>query len=195
MHQLLPMLLFAFSTSFTPGPNNFMILNSGMNFGVRKSLRHYCGICFGLPAMTLIVALGFGTVFLKHPWVKEILKVLGSAYLLYLAWQIFTANTDPKVVETQKPWGFLQALLFQWINPKAWLMIIGAISVFSLSDAYSSNAIAISLVFLFTCFPSVGAWLVFGASLQKILKEEKHRRWFNTLMAVGLVASIALIFI
>lgn len=170
-------------------------MNSGLNFGVRKSLPHYLGICFGFPVMVLIVALGLGEIFQKYLWVKPILKIIGSAYMLYLAWHILFALADPKNSRTAKPFSFLQAVMFQWVNPKAWLMAIGAISVFTITTNYMNNAIVISIAFFLLCLPCVGIWLVFGASLRKILKNEKHQRWFNIAMAICLVASIVMIFI
>ena len=195
MSYLLPLILFCLSTTLTPGPNNFMILNSGLKFGIQKSLPHYLGICLGFPLMVLIVALGFGEIFQKYLWLKHILKIIGSAYMLYLAWQILFASSNPKASHAVKPLSFLQAVMFQWANPKAWLMAIGAISVFTAVANYIYNALVISGLFLLMCLPCIGVWLVFGASLRKILKNEKHQRWFNIVMATCLVASIAMIII
>jgi len=172
-----------------------MILNSGLKFGIQKSLPHYLGICLGFPLMVLIVALGFGEIFQKYLWLKHILKIIGSAYMLYLAWQILFASSNPKASHAVKPLSFLQAVMFQWANPKAWLMAIGAISVFTAVANYIYNALVISGLFLLMCLPCIGVWLVFGASLRKILKNEKHQRWFNIVMATCLVASIAMIII
>src|SRR4051812_31285519 len=93
MNDLIPLLLFAVSTTFTPGPNNIMIMNSGMHFGIQKSLPHYFGICIGFPAMVLMVALGLGTIFTQYIWIKHGLKILGSIYMLYLAWQILRSTS------------------------------------------------------------------------------------------------------
>lgn len=195
MKNLIPLLLFTFSSSFTPGPNNFMIMNSGLNFGIKRSMPHYWGICLGFPVMFLIVALGLGAVFTKYSWVKECLKILGSIYMLYLAWQILTSNKKATMTHAPKPLNFLQVVLFQWINPKAWLMGIGAISIFTLSNNYIDNAILISAIYMLMCLPCVGAWLVFGTALQHILKKDSHRAWFNIIMAIALVASIGMIFL
>ena len=193
MNALIPLLLFCLSTTLTPGPNNFMIMNSGLKFGVQKSLPHYLGICLGFPLMVLIVALGLGDILQKYLWLKSILKIIGSAYMLYLAWHILFALADPKTSQAAKPLNFLQAALFQWANPKAWLMAIGAISVFTIASNYIYNAFIISGLFFLMCLPCIGVWLVFGASLRKYLKNEKHQRWFNIIMAACLVASIAMI--
>jgi threonine/homoserine/homoserine lactone efflux protein len=112
--------------------------------------------------------------------------------MLYLAFQVLTASTDPKAAVKAKPLNFLQATMFQWVNPKAWLMLIGAISIFSIHPNYYNNALAISALYFLVLLPSLSVWLVFGAVLKKILKEERHRRWFNIIMAICLVASIGL---
>lgn len=196
MHNLLPLILFTLSSSLTPGPNNFMIMNSGMNFGLRRSFPHFLGICIGFPMMLLIVALGFGAVFVKYLWIKEALKIIGSLYMVYLAWQILqTSLTDGSKRSAVKPFSFLQAVMFQWVNPKAWLMAIGAVSIFTIASGYFSNAAALSAVFFVMLLPCLGMWLVFGTVLQKILSKDKHRRMFNVLMAISLVASIGLIFV
>jgi threonine/homoserine/homoserine lactone efflux protein len=196
MHHLIPLLLFTVSSSLTPGPNNFMIMNSGMNFGLRRSMPHFMGIALGFPVMVLIVALGFGAIFIKYTWLKEALKIVGAIYMLYLAWCIMQSSlADSDSRKTATPFSFMQAVLFQWVNPKAWLMAIGAVSLFTVIDSYYLNAAAISLVFAIVLLPCGAAWLFFGTLLQKILAKEQHRRWFNLLMAVSLVASISLIFI
>lgn len=195
MSDLIPILMFSIAATLTPGPNNFMIMNSGLNFGLKRSLPHYLGICFGFPIMVLIVALGFGAIFLKYFWLKQLLKVVGSAYILYLAWCIVSTLAQPKDGAAAKPFSFLQALLFQWVNPKAWMMAIGAISIFSTTENHFHNAFAISTVFLFVCLPCLGLWLIFGTFLQKILKNEKHQKRFNMAMAICLVASIGMMVI
>ena len=195
MHNFLPLLLFCVSTTFTPGPNNIMMLNSGMNHGIRQSLPHYIGISIGFPLMVLMVALGLGAIFIKYAWIKQSLKILGSVYMLYLAWQILTSSNKPGLKGIKKPFSFLQAILFQWVNPKAWLIAIGTISIFTLSKNYVNNAIVISIIYFLVGIPCIGAWLVFGTFLQRILKKPSHRVWFNIFMAVALIGSIGLIFI
>lgn len=195
MEIYLSLILFAISTTLTPGPNNFMILNSGLNFGIRKTLPHYLGVCFGFPSMVLLVSLGLSAVFIKYTIIKSVLKIVGSIYMLYLAWLILRSHTKTNAVQTRKPVGFFQAVLFQWVNPKAWLMAIGAISIFTVSQAYLTNAIIISLIFFLACIPCIGVWLLFGHFLQYILKKDSHRLWFNIVMAVGLVASIVMMMV
>ncbi len=195
MNNLFPLLLFCLSTTLTPGPNNFLLMNSGLNHGIRKSLSHYLGICIGFPLMVLLVSLGFGELFKQHLWIKHLLKIMGSAYMLYLAYQILFSLSKPKNSESIKPFSFIQAVLFQWINPKAWLMVISASSIFSLTTNYIHNAIIISMVFLLVGLPCIGSWLVGGAYLRQLLKNAKQQKIFNILMALCLIASIILIFL
>lgn len=193
MNNFIPLLLFAISTTFTPGPNNIMIMNSGMHFGIKKSLPHYLGICFGFPAMVLMVALGLGAVFIKYVWIKNLLKIIGSIYMLCLAWQILISSGKPSLDQIKKPLNFLQVLMFQWVNPKAWLIAISTISIFTISDHYFNNAAIISVIYFLICIPCIGVWLLFGKFLQQILKKDGHRVWFNIVMALALVGSIGMI--
>lgn len=195
MNEFIPLLLFALSASLTPGPNNIMIMDSGMHFGIQKSLPHYLGICLGFPIMFLMVALGLGAIFTEYAWIKHLLKILGSIYMLYLSWQILTSSNKVNVNLIRKPFHFFQAVIFQWINPKAWLMAISTISIFTLSNHYIYNAIIISVVYFLMCIPCVGIWLLFGKFLQRILTKDSHRIWFNILMALALVGSIGMIWL
>jgi threonine/homoserine/homoserine lactone efflux protein len=190
MNDFYAFVLFAISSSLTPGPNNFMLMTSGMHFGTRRSLPHYFGICFGFAIMIVIVALGLGAVFTQYTWIKKTLKIIGCVYMLYLAYQVVTSHNKPDSAATKKPLTFLQAALFQWVNPKAWMMGVGAISIYTLSTNYVLNAVLISVYYFIACIFCTGAWLVLGNYLQVILKTNKHRIWFNVSMAVVLVASI-----
>lgn len=185
------LLLFAFSSSITPGPNNIMILTSGLNHGVRRSLPHLCGICLGFPAMVVLVGLGLGVVFERFPQLHEIIKVAGVLYLLYLAWVIATAAPGSLEAKASRPIGFWQAVLFQWVNPKAWVMATGAIAAYTTAgtDIYL-QVLIIALAFFAVGSPCVAAWLFFGVGLKRYLQQPRHQRWFNIAMGLLLVASI-----
>ena len=192
MELVFVIFIFALSATITPGPNNIMIMASGLNFGVRKSFPHYLGICIGFPVMVVLVGLGFGLIFDAYPLIHEIIKVVGILYLLYLAWLI--ANSAPKSLDSTapKPISFLQAVLFQWVNPKAWIMATGAVATYTSTDAdIYIQVLLIASAFFVVSFPCVGSWLVFGASLKKLLKSSLHQRLFNISMALLLVVSIA----
>ena len=184
-------LFFAFSSTITLGPNNIMIMSSGVNYGIKDSLPHLLGICIGFPLMVLLVGLGFGLVFQQYPWLHSIIKVLGILYLFWLAWRI--ASSTPGSVEGAKrpPLTFLQAALFQWMNGKAWVMASGAIAAFtSLQGSFMFDVAQITAAFLVMSFPCVGLWLVFGALLRPLLAKPFLQRIFNICMAVLLVASV-----
>lgn len=184
-------LLFAFSTTITPGPNNVMIMSSGMNYGIRASLQHLLGICLGFPLMVLLIGLGFGIIFEQYPNLHQIIKLLGTIYLIWLAWHI--ASAKPKRIEQgkSKPLNFYQAVLFQWVNGKAWVMASGAIAAFtSLDGLYWLEVIYITTAFLVVAFPCVGLWLIGGALLRKVLTKPLFQSLFNISMALILLLSV-----
>ena len=194
MQNFLPVLLFAISTTLTPGPNNFMLMSSGLNYGPRRSLPHFLGVSLGFPLMFLVLALGFGVVFMKFAIIKHILKLLGSAYLLYLAYKILNTNNGSDKINDDSPFTFVQAVMFQWINPKAWLMAISAISIYTLASNYYLSVVYMSVMFFLVCLPCSGVWLFMGSHLKKYLTTDNHRRIFNFSMAAALIASIGMIF-
>ena len=187
---LVPLFTFTISSTVTPGPNNIMIMTSGLNHGVKKTIPHLMGICFGFPAMVAAVGLGLSAVFIKYPQIHWIIKVLGILYLLYLSWKIATTSTEEKS-QKGNPLSFFQAALFQWINPKAWVMSVGAIATFTTVEGNIFLQVAlITLSFFMISFPCVGVWLWFGSILQKIIKNPLHQRMFNITMACLLVLSV-----
>ena len=191
MEYLLSVALFAVSSSVTPGPNNIMVMTSGVNFGARKSLPLLSGICVGFTIMLLLVGVGFGQVFHFFPQLELIIKVLGSAYLLYLAWQIAITKEIGKGQQQGAPFGFMKGALFQWVNAKAWVVAIGAISAFTtVGGGYFSQNLTIAGTFLVASFPCVGVWLMFGSALRRWLTKQHYLRWFNLTMALLLVVSI-----
>ena len=188
--EYLPLVLFAIAASITPGPNNTLILVSGVNHGVRKSIPHFLGIGTGFPIMVIVVGLGVGSLFQQFPFLQSILQVVGGCYLLYLAYKIASASSSLES-ESKRPFTFIQAALFQWINPKAWIMAIGAVVTFAAaSDHYFLQILTIALVFVLFGLPCVGLWLLFGASLKKLLSNATYLRVFNMAMASLLVMSV-----
>ncbi len=182
---------FALSSTITPGPNNIMMMSSGVNYGVRRSLAHLFGICLGFPAMVLLVGLGFGLVFTLLPWLHTLIKVVGVVYLLWLARKIAGSAVTPLDTVQNDPLNFWQAAAFQWVNAKAWVMASGAIAAFtSVNGAVLQEVLQITAAFLLVSFPCVGAWLIFGALLRQVLNQPRYRQWFNYSMAALLVLSI-----
>jgi threonine/homoserine/homoserine lactone efflux protein len=192
MELYLAVLLFAATASITPGPNNIMIMASGVNFGIKKSLPHLLGICLGFPIMVIAIGLGFGLVFQAYPLLHTLIKVIGIIYLLYLAWLIASAKPSVINADVSKPLRFQQAVLFQWVNPKAWVMATGAISAYTSSgDAMLGQVLFIAFAFSVTAGISVGIWLIFGAGLKRYLDDPLHYRVFNIAMAMLLVSSMS----
>ncbi|SDF99474.1 LysE family translocator [Phytopseudomonas seleniipraecipitans] len=192
---LLAFVAFAFVTSVTPGPNNMMLLASGVNFGLRRSVPHMLGISLGFMVLVMCVGFGLGQVFEQMPALYTVLRYLGAAYLLYLAWKIAGSGApDGNGSETGKPFTFLQAAAFQWVNPKAWVMAIGAITTYTPQDNFLINVLLIAGLFALVNCPSVGLWTVAGSLLRNWLRNPRVLRAFNIGMAVLLVASLYPIF-
>ncbi|MDI9244781.1 LysE family translocator [Marinobacter sp. CHS3-4] len=191
MEILLSVLLFALVSTATPGPNNIMVMTSGMNFGVWRTLPHYLGICIGFPAMVLGVSLGLGTLFEAVPVMHQLIKVLGISYLMYLAWRIATTATEVTQDDTSRPLSFWQAAAFQWVNPKAWVMAVGALATFTtVSGEVVYQAFWIAAAFMVVAIPSVGSWMLGGAGLRRLLQKPAYRRWFNWIMGLLLALSV-----
>ena len=191
MEILLSVLLFALVSTITPGPNNIMVMTSGMNFGVWRTLPHYLGICIGFPAMVVAISLGLGQVFEAVPQLHQIIKILGISYLIYLAWRIATTATELDGKETGQPLSFWQAAAFQWVNPKAWVMAIGALATFTtVSGEVLQQALWIGVAFGLVAVPCVGSWMLGGAGLRRLLTKPLYRRLFNWTMGILLALSV-----
>ena len=187
--ELIPALLaFAFATSITPGPNNLMLMASGVNFGFRRTLPHMLGVGIGFTVMILAVGAGLIGLFDAFPVSYTVLKVVSVVYMLWLAWKIATAAA-PGEAEGGTPLTFFQAAAFQWVNPKAWAMALGAISLYAPDRSLVAVA-AVALIFGAVNLPSVSSWTVLGQSMRRILSRPGHLRLFNAVMAGLLVASL-----
>lgn len=189
---LLALAGFAFVSSITPGPNNMMLLASGVNYGFLRSIPHMLGVGFGFVAMLLIVGLGLGQVIMGNPGVHLTLKVASVAYLLWLAWKI--ATSGPVAIDgaqgSSRPMTFLQAALFQWVNPKAWAMALTAVAAYTQPTNYMQSLLMVGIVFGLVNIPSNATWTGCGVALGRVLRDPRHVRIFNVTMAVLLVASI-----
>ena len=191
LNTLSPIILFALVAAFTPGPNNIMIMASGLNHGARASMPHYLGICIGFPAMFFAVGFGLGLMFERYPAIHTGIKVVGTLYLLYLAWLIATSQPSSEKMEKRPPLTFWQAALFQWVNPKAWVMGTSAIAAFTTVGADMNTQILwVWLVFTACTAPAVAVWMLGGVGLQRFLREPKRLRMFNLVMAGLLVISV-----
>ncbi len=183
--------LFGVIAAITPGPNNVMLTATGLNFGVRRGLPHLFGICIGFPIMLALIGLGFATLFQLYPVLHQAIKVVGVIYLLYLAWKIAFSSGGVGEASRSKPINFWQAAAFQWVNPKAWIMGSSALAAYtSLDDSFVIQVFIICIAFTLITLPCAGVWLVFGAGLQHFLKNPKHLKIFNVIMALLLITSI-----
>ena len=187
--------LYSFATSATPGPNNLMLASSGLNFGFRRTVTSLLGIEFGFIALILLVGAGLGSVIIAVPALQWALKLFGAAYLLWLAFQLWRAGELGESAHA-RPIGFWRGALLQAVNPKGWMMVIGAIGAFTAPGPQMWLGVAvIAGVFALVGFPCMSAWAFFGAGIRRVLKSPGAFVRFNRVMA-GLTALTAgLIFV
>ncbi|WP_175778021.1 LysE family translocator [Burkholderia cenocepacia] len=183
-------MLFALVTSITPGPNNTMLLASGVNFGFRRTMPHLFGISIGVAILMLCVGFGLGEAFKRLPLLYTILEAASVAYLLYLAWRIGTSGEVKAHGAKPRPMTFIEAAAFQWVNPKAWMMVLTAATTIRLSADYGMNAAWMSVVFILIGFPCICLWAAFGLGLRRFLSNPRALRLFNLTMAVLLILSL-----
>lgn len=191
----LPIALFAFSMSATPGPNNIMLTASGARYGFRRTLPHRLGISSGFFVLLAATAAGLGGLFIAWPPLQMGLKVVGSVYLLWLAWRIASAP-PPQLDKTgeARPFSFLEAAAFQFANPKAWLMAITAITAFTRpGDHYLMSAALVAVICALINFPCISLWAGFGNAVARFLNSPRHWQYFNIFMGVLTAACIVLI--
>ncbi|WP_299868095.1 LysE family translocator [uncultured Hoeflea sp.] len=186
----LALVLFAFVTSVTPGPNNMMLFASGVNFGFRRTLPHMLGIGGGFFSLLLGVGFGLGALLEAVPALYTALKFLGGGYLLFIAWKIGASRALPDGKVGGQPMTFLQAAAFQWVNPKAWVMAVTAMTIYTDPDRYALSVLLVGLAFALTNMPSVSTWAGFGTVMRQWLADPVRLKWFNITMAVLLVLSL-----
>ncbi len=186
---LLALVAFAFATSITPGPNNLMLMASGANFGVRRTVPHLLGVSLGFVLLALGVGLGAASLFEIFPLARTALTIAGAAYLLHLAWRIANAVPAAPGMAAGRPMSFLEAAAFQWVNPKAWGMALTAVTVYAPDNGPAATAL-VALIFGAVNLPAVATWAWIGGRLSGFLAEPARRRLFNGLMAGLLVLSL-----
>ena len=187
----LALLAYAFVTSITPGPNNFMLLSSGVNFGFVRTVPHMLGIAIGFLVLLLAVGFGLGAVLTAFPALHTALKVAGSAYLLYLAWKIATSRSmSGKSEAGARPLRFIDAAAFQWVNPKAWVMAVTAMAVYTDPARPFLSVVLIAVAFALVNLPSVSTWAGFGTALRGFLSDPVRLKWFNIAMGLLLAATL-----
>jgi threonine/homoserine/homoserine lactone efflux protein len=186
----LALALFAAASSLTPGPNNMMILSSGVNYGFRRSLPHWFGISWGFCFMVVAVGMGLAALFTQFPVLHTVLKVVGTLYMLWLAYKIATSNSRIEG-KNGSPMTFLQACAFQWVNPKAWMMALGALSTYPVvTQPYWPQVLIVAAMFTLINQPCVGVWLAVGTGLKRYLDRPAYLKAFNYVMAALLLVSL-----
>lgn len=185
--------LFTFSAiaAFTPGPNNALLMASGMNHGFRRTWPMMLGVTVGFPTMIGLIGLGLGRIFDVYPTLYTVLKFAGAGYMLFLAFKIATASpASGSSAQGSKPLSFLQMCLFQWVNPKGWVMAVTALSSYTLASNYHVGVAVVVGVFMFMGLTSALTWASFGAVLKSVMGDPRYFRVINISLAVLLVASL-----
>lgn len=182
----------------TPGPNNAMLSSSGSLWGFRRTVPHMLGVSIGFPIMQVCVALGLGSLLRANPTALTVMRWLGAGYLLYLAWKIATtepessADSGERRGSSRHPMSFFGAALFQWVNPKAWLVTISALATVASVGGHPSTtrALVLAVVFLVVTLPITAFWTMVGVGVSRVFTTRRALRAFNITMACLLVASL-----
>jgi len=188
MEILTALISFGFIASVTPGPNNLMLMSSGANFGIRRTMPHLLGISIGFVVMVVLVGLGLMQVFEYYPIAYQILRWISIGYLSYLAWKIATA-THVSASAGTRPLTLLQAALFQWVNPKAWAFALSALTVYAPSQSLAA-ILLVALILGLVNLPSIFIWVVLGQRIHQLLRSSTRLKAFNYGMAVLLIATL-----
>ena len=192
---LIAFVMFATVMFFTPGPNNIMLLSSALTYGFRRTLPHLAGIVIGFAFMVGAVGLGLGTIFITYPILQTILKYAGAAYLIYLAAHIaMSGPVTPGQDNARGPMTFWGAAVFQWVNAKGWVMVIGTITAYAGIAGFPWNIVIQVAISLLIGAASCVAWALFGSALRPWLTSPRAVRTFNVVMAILLLASLYPVF-
>ncbi len=191
MHpEIISICLFWFVTAFTPGPNNIVASYSGFNFGIKKTIPHILGVTLGFTALIISLIIGLINIFKVYPNIQEVLKYLGTLFLLYLAFKISFSSSDNSS-NSENPVKFIETFLFQFLNPKGVIVGIIVVSTYIQVDEnyinYSLQVIILALLFSIT---SITSWTLVGRFLRKFATNEKFIKYFNYAMSVLLILSI-----
>ena len=186
----LPFATYSFVMSITPGPNNVMLTASGATFGFRRTIPHILGISVGFGAELLAVCAGLGAIFNHWPYLQTVLRWVGAAYLVYLGVKMLGGSGPSTSRSSSRPVSFFEAALFQFLNPKAWVMTITAATMF-LPHELGVLAAGAYMLFIMVVMnmPCIAVWALFGSSLRRFLERPAGRLAFNAAMAVALATT------
>jgi threonine/homoserine/homoserine lactone efflux protein len=196
--KLLPFVLFAIVGSVTPGPNNMISTASGAAFGFVRTLPQMLGVSVGFPLMMVALGLGLGQIFLHLPWLHEVMRYAGAAFLLYLAWRI-ASSAGVEETEAGQPLTFVEAAIFQWLNPKAWTLALGALAAFTTPGlGMGASLLEIGLLaalFGVIAFLALVIWCLFGVVIARALRNARRQKIFQLSLAALLAVSVVFLFI
>ena len=195
LEQAAAFFVFALVAAITPGPSNVLLTATGMQVGLLRGLPCLFGIGAGMGSMMFLGAYGFGATVTAYPDVMQVVRWLGAAFLLWLAWKIASAPVGDSSGEPPRATGFFGAALLQWVNPKAWLVAAGAVATYLPGGGTDGllHAVIFTLVFVSAALPSSLVWLAFGAAAQRYLRDPRRQRGFNIAMGLALAGSVAMI--
>ena len=190
LETLGPLIVYCFVSLVTPGPNNVMLMASGVNFGFWRTRWHILGVCIGFMILVACIGFGLGAVVETVPGARLALKIVGGSYLLYLAWKIAMTRTMAEAGEsTGKPMSFLGAVAFQWVNVKGWMMGITVNSLYA-DPSDPISVLAVAFTFGLLGLSSSSIWTAFGVTLREVLSDPVRLKWFNIAMGVALALTI-----
>lgn len=191
VEYLIGLFLLGTSLAWTPGPNNTLLTASGAKFGFKSTIPHILGVFIGFGFMQFVIWTGLGQVFLSLPLLRELLRYIGAAILLWLTWKIATSKRPTGEVDaTDKPWTFLQAAAFQWVNPKAWVMSVSIVAQLPKTDVFWVSPLISAIVFASTGLFSSAGWALFGRVIQRFLNSDRRFRTFCLFMAGLLLLTV-----
>ena len=193
--ELVPLILFCCAAAFTPGPNNILGSYSGFNFGIRKSLPLILGVTFGYTSLLITLSAGLIIVFKNYPFLQDILKILGSLFLIYLAYKISFKN-KLETKEIKNPVKFLNTFFFQYINPKGVIIAIICISTFVESGSnYLFHTMVVVIVSFIVSAASISSWCLLGKFLRRFATNKKFIQIFNYIMSFFLIVCVIIIYL
>ena len=192
MHpEILSIILFGIVAAYTPGPNNFVAFYSGFNFGIKRTLPHIFGVTFGFPFLLLCMALGLINVFKLYPLIQEILKYLGTLFLIYLAYKISFSGSVSGEKKTKNPVKFIETFIFQFLNPKGVIASVIVVSTYiDTGENFVNYTTQIIILAFIVSVTSITLWTFMGRFLRKFATNQKFINYFNYAMSLLLLLSI-----
>ena len=192
MHpEILSIILFGIVAAYTPGPNNFVAFYSGFNFGIKRTLPHIFGVTFGFPFLLLCMALGLINVFKLYPLIQEILKYLGTLFLIYLAYKISFSRSVSGENKNKNPVKFIETFIFQFLNPKGVIASVIVVSTYiDTGENFVNYTTQIIILAFIVSVTSITLWTFMGRFLRKFATNQKFINYFNYAMSLLLLLRI-----